>query len=85
MSSKPLLTVLLPAYREADNLRELLPRLQDALGALAAIPFEVLVVDARESTDDTAAVCAQFGARRQPRRRRSIWARHPHRHFRVTG
>ncbi len=62
MSSKPLLTVLLPAYREADNLRELLPRLQDALGALA-IPFEVLVVDARESTDDTAAVCAQFGAR----------------------
>ena len=48
MTSKPLLTVLLPAYCEAENLRELLPSIQKTLGSLG-IPTEILVVDATES------------------------------------
>ena len=62
MISKPLLTVILPAYREAENLRGLLPGLQETLGALGA-STEILVIDATDSIDDTAVVCTQFGAR----------------------
>ena len=55
------LTVVLPAWNEADNLRILLPRLQSVLTDFGA-RSEVLVVD-KGSEDGTAAVAAGLGAR----------------------
>ena len=53
---------MIPAYREADSLRNLLPKIIAAAGALTP-QFEVLIVDTQEPMDDTAAVCAAAGAR----------------------
>jgi len=55
------LSVVLPAYAEAENLAVLLGKLQQVLGTLPA-PTEILVIDAVESLDDTPTICAQFGA-----------------------
>lgn len=55
------LTVVLPAWNEADNLKALLPRLQSVLAEVGA-RSEVLVVD-YGSEDGTAAVAAGLGAR----------------------
>ena len=49
------------AYREADNLRELLPRIirnMDGLG----VPYEIEVVDGQETGDNTPSVCENYGA-----------------------
>ncbi|MCA9072936.1 MAG: glycosyltransferase [Planctomycetaceae bacterium] len=54
------LSVVLPAYEEAANLRVLLPRLMKSLTGLK-IPYEILVVDTTHPLDDTAELCAQFG------------------------
>lgn len=47
--TRPALSVILPAYREAENLRTLLPALQRELRR-ARIPAELIVVD--DSSDD---------------------------------
>jgi dolichol-phosphate mannosyltransferase len=60
------LSLILPAYAEADNLRRLLPELIEVLNELAPV-FEVLVVDAVEPLDDTPAICQTYGVRRIPR------------------
>lgn len=52
----------MPAYREADSLRTLLPVLVPAIQALSA-DFEIIVADSLEPLDDTAAVCAQHGVK----------------------
>jgi dolichol-phosphate mannosyltransferase len=57
--------VIVPTYREADNLPLLVPRLDAALRALRR-PGEILVVD-DNSPDDTRAVCARL-ARSYPLR-----------------
>jgi len=62
VSQQPELTVMIPAYREADSLRELLPRIVAAAGALTP-SYEVLIVDTQERMDDTDEVCAAAGAR----------------------
>lgn len=56
------LTVMIPAYREADSLRTLLPKIVAAADALTPA-FEVLIVDTQERMDDTEEVCAEHGAR----------------------
>lgn len=56
------LSVVIPAYREAENLRLLLPRLRRVLDALGA-PYEVLVVDAPSPQDETPQVCQDHGVR----------------------
>lgn len=56
------LSVVIPAYREADALRLLLPKLNASLAALP-VRSEVLVIDTEGSLDDTKAVCQEFGAR----------------------
>jgi dolichol-phosphate mannosyltransferase len=55
------LTILLPAWNEAENLRALLPRVAAVVNALG-VKYEVLVVDAG-STDGTQQVAAAAGAR----------------------
>ncbi len=58
--SEPVLSIVLPAYEEAESLVTLLPALQAAATELA-VPVEILVIDAEAPRDDTAAVCARFG------------------------
>ena len=61
MSVTPVeLTVLLPAYREADSLRQLLPLLKAQVMKLTS-SYEILVVDAQTRIDDTEEVCGEFG------------------------
>lgn len=55
-------SVVLPACREDENLRVLLPRLKRTLEQLEG-RHEILVVDTREPLDDTEAVCAEHGVR----------------------
>jgi dolichol-phosphate mannosyltransferase len=55
------LTVVIPAWNEADNLRGLLPRLESVLAEIG-VKSEVLIVD-KGSDDGTAAVAAGLGAR----------------------
>jgi len=56
----PALSVVIPAWNEAGNLRLLLPRLHTALTALG-IGYEVIVADAG-SNDGTAEICRAEGA-----------------------
>jgi dolichol-phosphate mannosyltransferase len=51
------LSVVLPAYREADSLRIVLPRLVQVVTAASA-DSEIIVSDAMEALDDTQAVCS---------------------------
>jgi len=51
------LTVMIPAYREAVALRDLLPKVKEAAAALTP-NYEVLVIDSQEPIDDTSEVCA---------------------------
>ena len=55
------LSVVIPAYNEAENLRELLPRMNAALKR-EGIAIEILVVDRITKTDDTPEICASNGA-----------------------
>lgn len=61
------LTVVLPAYREAEALRQLLPRLKSVADTLAP-SNEILVVDAQSAIDDCQAVCTTTGVRHVFRR-----------------
>ena len=56
------LSVVLLAYREADNLRILLPKIIKEVRKLN-IEYELLIVDVQISEDDSEAVCREFGAR----------------------
>ncbi len=56
----------MPAFLEEENLRILLPRLRQALRQTGE-SFEMLVVDTPHPLDNTAAVCAQYGASCFPR------------------
>jgi dolichol-phosphate mannosyltransferase len=56
------LTVMLPAYKEAATLRELLPAIKQAATALTP-NFEVLILDTQTAMDDTEEVCALNGVR----------------------
>jgi len=55
------LSLALPAYEEADNLRLLLPLLHEAVASLTA-SYEILVVDSELPRDDTPAVCRENNA-----------------------
>lgn len=54
-------TVLL-AYKEAENLKVLLPKIKEMLDSLPE-PYEILVIDTKETLDNTPEVCKEFGAR----------------------
>jgi dolichol-phosphate mannosyltransferase len=58
----PYVSVVLPAWREEENLRLLLPRVKAALAGLGR-PWEVLVVDAPAPIDATPEICRAEGVR----------------------
>jgi dolichol-phosphate mannosyltransferase len=66
MTQPPELSVIIPAYREADNLRLLLPRLVRVLGSMG-VRHEILVIDADPSKDETPDVCREWPVMRIPR------------------
>jgi dolichol-phosphate mannosyltransferase len=61
------LSVVLPAYQEEENLRNLLPRLLETLRTIG-VSSEVLVIDTRDPMDMTKAVCELNGVRYIKRR-----------------
>ncbi|MBQ2973299.1 MAG: glycosyltransferase [Clostridia bacterium] len=56
------ISVIIPSYNEEDNLRILLPGLNEILSSLQ-IEFELLVIDALMSEDDSEQVCQKNNAK----------------------
>ena len=56
------ISVCLLAYKEAENLRVLLPQIHAALKGIGE-EYEIIVIDTQEPLDDTADVCRALGAR----------------------
>ena len=52
-----MISIILPAYKEYDNLKILLPNIEKEL---TDIDFEVLVIDTMESLDDTKELCKEY-------------------------
>ena len=59
------LTIIIPAYLEEENLRLILPRLNDELKKIGDT-FEVLVIDTMQPMDNTKDVCTLNNARYIP-------------------
>ena len=55
-----MISIVLPAYMESDNLRNIIPAISREL---QNIDHEILVVDTMEPMDDTESVCCSFFAR----------------------
>ena len=51
------ISIIIPAYHEAENLRMLLPAIHAALSGLN-LPYEILAVDTMEPTDNTEEICS---------------------------
>jgi dolichol-phosphate mannosyltransferase len=67
LSRDPLeLSIVMPAYEEADNLRVLLPALRETAQALTP-SHEILVVDTAQPRDATPHVCVEAGVTYVPR------------------
>lgn len=58
MKNKLNLSVILPAYREEENLREILPKLKNVLSRTVD-SSEILVIDTMTPMDNTRTVCLQ--------------------------
>jgi dolichol-phosphate mannosyltransferase len=50
------ISIVLPAYCEADNLRELLPKINNTMTKLQK-EYEILIIDTMTKIDDTSEVC----------------------------
>ncbi len=66
-SESPELTVAIPAYREEENLRILLPRLNKVLNG-TGLSFEIVIVDTENPLDNTADACSTNHVRCERRR-----------------
>ena len=63
------ISVMLPAYQEAENLKNILPVLKDVLcRTFSEGEYEILVVDTMQPMDDTEEVCRENGVRHIRRR-----------------
>ncbi len=60
------ISVVIPAYQEAENLKDILPKLKQEL-ASTGLPTEILIIDTMTEMDDTKAVCEANGCRYVPR------------------
>ena len=56
------ISVCLLAYREADNLRVLLPKIKENVEKCGE-EYEILIIDGATSMDDTEAVCKEHGVK----------------------
>lgn len=56
------LSIVIPAWEEAENLQFLLPEIHKTAGMLTK-DHEVLVVDTKEAMDETEQICNQFGTK----------------------
>lgn len=56
------ISVILPSYQEAENLRNILPKLNAVLSE-RGLGFEILVIDTKEAMDDSKDVCESNQAR----------------------
>lgn len=64
------ISVVLPAYLEAENLKNILPSIHEALKKLE---HEIIVVDTMESMDDTQEICDRNQARYVARRNGNLY------------
>ncbi len=53
------LSVVMPCYKEADNLKVLLPKIESAVKKYDFL-YEILVIDTQTPMDDTPEICGQF-------------------------
>lgn len=60
MTNEIELSVVIPAYEEAESLKQILPVLKESVAALTA-RHEILIVDTRAPKDDTPEICRQLG------------------------
>jgi dolichol-phosphate mannosyltransferase len=60
--ANPELSIVIPAYLEAENLHIILPRLKKVLESIEP-SYEILVIDTPTPLDETQSVCVQFGAK----------------------
>lgn len=65
--TKVKISVVLPAYQESENLKDILPKLHSTLAQLDT-PYEILVIDTENPMDETASVCRSENARYIQRR-----------------
>ncbi len=56
------LSITIAAYREAENLQVMLPRVQEAASHLTS-SYEVLVIDTQQAMDETSEICERYGVR----------------------
>ncbi|MBP3923510.1 MAG: glycosyltransferase [Ruminiclostridium sp.] len=56
------ISVVLLAYKEAENLKVLLPQIKEKIEATGE-NYEMIIVDTAQPLDNTSEVCEQFGAR----------------------
>ena len=55
------ISVILLAYKEAENLKVLLPQIKENVEKCGE-PYEILVIDTAKPLDNTPEVCKEFGA-----------------------
>ena len=65
--SEPELSIVLPAYEEAQSLSQVLPVLKEVAAELTP-DSEIIVVDTMQPRDETPAVCEKLGVTYMPRR-----------------
>ena len=56
------LSIVIPSFKEAENLEIVLPKLSRSLGMLD-IESEIIVVDSPLSNDNTLEICNKYGAK----------------------
>lgn len=66
------ISVVLPAYKEADNLKQLLPRINEVLD-ISQVCHEILVIDTQEPMDNTQEVCQQNDVKYVPRKNGNMY------------
>lgn len=66
------ISVVLPAYKEADNLMQLLPKIKEVLSQ-NGIEYEILVIDTQEPMDDTKKVCRENSVKYIPRKNGNMY------------
>ena len=65
--TEPELSIVLPAYEEAQSLSQVLPVLKDVAAELTP-DSEIIVVDTMQPRDETPAVCEKLSVTYMPRR-----------------